>query len=353
MMLPEAGHFGGLRPWRPAWAGAIHGSRSRRDFTPFFQRYATLGGDGDQGMNSEAYPALFSGSDRASLAAQRSYLILSGARLLSLVLAAAVLETASIRALDLPSSTPQMASAISLLVGLALTTVLRDRNYEQIWFDGRAVAESVKTASWRFMMQAAPFADAGGDSDAAFLKQLVEIRRSRPGIEAYLPGGTLGTVQITEHMRATRGLPLSDRRAIYLGDRLGDQQRWYLAKAESNRSAADHWFWIVTVVQLAALSLALIPIGGATVAYFVPLLTTLSGVTLTWTQVKRHKELAQAYALAGQELGELEALSSTVSGPRAFQEFVAQVEEAISREHTMWSARHDVWLKPRITAQPL
>ncbi len=40
----------------------------------------------------------------------------------------------------------------------------------------------------------------------------------------------------------------------------------------------------------------------------VPIVTTCAAAVTAWNQMKRHDELAQSYALAAQELGELETL---------------------------------------------
>ena len=60
--------------------------------------------------------------------------------------------------------------------------------------------------------------------------------------------------------------------------------------------------------------------------------------------MKRHNELAQTYGLAAQELEELESITVSLTEEGKFLQIVEQVEEAISREHTMWCARRDVHL---------
>ncbi len=58
--------------------------------------------------------------------------------------------------------------------------------------------------------------------------------------------------------------------------------------------------------------------------------------------MKRYDELSNAYSLAGQELTELETIAETTTEERDFVQLVEQVEEAISREHTMWRAKRNV-----------
>jgi hypothetical protein len=77
----------------------------------------------------------------------------------------------------------------------------------------------------------------------------------------------------------------------------------------------------------------------------VPVITTCAAAVAAWNQMKRYDELAKTYALAAQELSELEAIAESLSGEADFPQLVEQVEEAISREHTMWCARRDVPLR--------
>jgi anti-sigma-K factor RskA len=63
-----------------------------------------------------------------------------------------------------------------------------------------------------------------------------------------------------------------------------------------------------------------------------------------WSQMKRNDELAQSYALAAQELEEIETLTKNQASEKAFSQLVEQAENSISREHTLWCARRDVRL---------
>jgi hypothetical protein len=69
---------------------------------------------------------------------------------------------------------------------------------------------------------------------------------------------------------------------------------------------------------------------------------TYASAIAAWTQMKRHNELAQSYALAAQELEELEAVATNQISGNAFTQLVEQAENSISREHTLWCARRDI-----------
>ena len=57
-----------------------------------------------------------------------------------------------------------------------------------------------------------------------------------------------------------------------------------------------------------------------------------------WVQAKQHQTLANAYAVASQELAAISAQVDWASGEQEWAHFVDQAEEAISREHTLWRA---------------
>ncbi len=295
-------------------------------------------------MTTADYPALFSASDKASLGAQAAHLRIIRVQLLLLVLAAVTGRIAG--AVENPYyRLLSVVTAVFLAIALVLMWILRTKRYEKVWFDCRAVAESVKTTTWRYMMLAPPY-DSGKDDadvDAKFLRDLGEIRGARPGVDAHLAGLASGATQISDSMRKTRVLPLDERKDVYLSGRLLDQKNWYEGKARTNRSSASAWFWTVAALQMVGLILAIFQTGPRPwLINPVPLLMTLAAALVAWTQVKRHDELTQSYAMAAQELSALESLAQHVSDLKSFQEFVTQVEETISREHTMWVARREI-----------
>jgi hypothetical protein len=68
---------------------------------------------------------------------------------------------------------------------------------------------------------------------------------------------------------------------------------------------------------------------------------TLALSVLTWLQAKRYQELAETYSLAAQDIAILEGGLPIVNTEEDFSRFVADAENAFSREHTQWIARKD------------
>jgi hypothetical protein len=238
-----------------------------------------------------------------------------------------------------------LLATLSLAAGLIVMWIARARRYEKIWFDCRAIAESVKTTAWRYAMRGRPFIDAApGEIDPAFLAALREIRETWPGLESHFISVT-DAPEITTQMRDLRASALDERRAFYLRARVRDQRQWYETKGVLNRCRASQWFWAVVLLQAGALLLAILQLGyGMGRIGLISPLMTIAAVVVAWSQARRHDELVQSYGLAAQELRSLEALANSVTTEDAFRDYVEQAEEAISREHTMWCARRDVRL---------
>ena len=226
--------------------------------------------------------------------------------------------------------------AIVLVVGLLILWAMRARQDEKIWFDGRAVAESVKTAAWRFMMKAPPF-HANSGAEELFLAELKEIREARPNLWKHLAAAmNAGGSPITHFMKEKRSSSLKVRWSFYASARIHDQKAWYAEKAKSNVDSNANWFWAIAIPQVVIVVLAIVQaLTGSFRINLIAVGTTSVAVMAAWSQVKHHDELAQSYALAAQELEEIETISDNQPSEDAFSQLVEQAENSISREHTM------------------
>lgn len=300
--------------------------------------------EGNAIMSEHSYPTLYRCADAASLKAQNTYLILHKVYLGSLVLASV---TSALTAIGSQAASTSLYTglAVVLVVGLLILWARRARQDDKIWFDGRAVAESVKTTTWRFMMRAEPFHE-DASAATAFLADLKEIREARPHLATHLAAAmNADGAVITDYMKAKRSSSLEDRLNFYTNARIRDQKTWYAKKAKVNHDSGVKWFWGIAVLQVAIVVLAIVQaVSGGFGINPVPIVTTSAAAIAAWSQMKRHDELAQSYALAAQELEEIEAIASKQVSEDDFSQLVEQAENSISREHTMWCARRDVRL---------
>lgn len=298
-------------------------------------------------MSEDSYPSLYRCADAASLKAQSAYLLFNQVYLGSLVLGSA---TSAFTAIGSSAVNTYLYTglAVVLVVGLLILWVMRARQDDKIWFDGRAVAESVKTATWRFMMRVQPFHE-DNNGEIIFLADLKEIREARPHLGKHLATAmNADGSAITEFMKGKRSSSLENRRDFYISARIRDQKAWYAKKAKSNADTGARWFWAIALLQVVIVILAIVQAASGGLGINpIPIVTTCAAAVAAWSQMKRHDELAQSYALAAQELGEIEAIAYNQASEDAFAQIVEQAENSISREHTMWCARRDVRLSTR------
>jgi hypothetical protein len=212
---------------------------------------------------------------------------------------------------------------------------------QRLWFSARAVAESVKSLSWRYVTGANPFplALSPKDADTEFIGACHQVLDLRHDVIAEFSLRE-SDHQITSSMRLFRTSPLQDRFQLYLESRIREQRRWYSSRAEHNRNAREWWFFAILVAQLFAFVSAVFqaarPAGSIS---FMGFAATLASSFLSWLQVKRHEDLSESYAVAAQELSFVEAESLHLDSEEALAGFVRQAEDLISREHTLWVVR--------------
>jgi anti-sigma-K factor RskA len=298
-------------------------------------------------MKDEDYPGLYQCADVISIHSQKVYLILQRAYLGSLILGS-VLGSFTAFGSAVVNIWLYTAMAIILTLGLLLLWIIRARQDDKAWFDGRAIAESIKTATWRFMMKAQPF-QADEAVEDCFIDELRGVRSARSSFEKHLAAAINPyTSAITDVMWQIRSASLKERKGFYTESRVRDQKSWYSHKAKTNAKMGARWFWTTVALQAVAVVTAIIQaVAGGLGFKIVPVLATCAAAVTAWSQTKRYDELAQSYALAAQELEELESIANNLKNDDDFPQLVEQIEEAISREHTMWCARRDVRLSGR------
>ena len=293
-------------------------------------------------INDKDFPSLYQSSNQAAIKMQQICFSFRWWYLIFLILGSGVGAVATMIPEDF-TIWFYVSMLIILLIGFVINIVSHVLRYDEKWFNCRSIAESVKTATWRFMMKATPFEE---DSlcEKIFISKISEINSHKQStLRTLMPYQDSEAELISNFMRDVRNKNTEERRNYYLKSRLNDQKTWYTKKASSNTKAEDRWFYATTGMQFLAIVLAVIQ---AALTVFplnlVPILMTCAAAAIAWSQMKRHSELAQSYSIAAQELGELEAISSTVTQEPEFCQFVNDVEYAISREHTMWCVRREV-----------
>lgn len=227
-----------------------------------------------------------------------------------------------------------------LVVGLIILITRAQSKPEQWWYRCRALAESVKTLTWRYTMHATPF---GGDDVQAkkeFRDHLHAIFRENMETAKQITDDWSGNDQITQTMENVRAQNREDRMAYYLKHRVEDQRSWYKRKSKANRAAAQRWVWASGFCYIIAGSMALSRIALPNWPYWPiePLIVVAASI-VGWMQIKKFNELAAAYTVTAHEIGLIRPVADGVTNDEQFSEFVNDAEKAFSREHTLWIAR--------------
>jgi hypothetical protein len=289
-------------------------------------------------MPDTAYPTVYAAADVAANEGHVHYVRLVQAELILLILAAAT-SVYQFPAVD--EVRWQYAIQAVLLIGAFIAKLAnRFRAYDEQWFESRAIAETIKSSSWRYMTGVEPFDGDAASAEAAFANVLQETLQSSGAFHHRLYQALPDGEPITPFMRQQRDRPFSERKAFYQQGRLADQIRWYSAKADANDRYAARWFWASLGFEGLALIGAIASIATATDIDAVGLFATISAAATAWTQLGRHDELRKSYGLAAYELTFLRMAIHDGDDEAAFAHAVADAETAISREHKMWMEKH-------------
>ena len=202
-------------------------------------------------MKHEDYPALYQAASQLSENAQKHFYRALRFHILLLVVAS-VISVANSTHQDLA-----ILQALVLLGTLGCAIYLYLGRPDRHWYAGRAVAESIKTSTWRFVSRAEPFNNSDEIDNQNFgLKQkaIVEQNRDIAGLlTTHLDGLPISSV-----MGRLRNSSDSERLDYYRKFRIVDQQNWYAKKASFNRRMVNGYFiaLLVTLTVAIALSIA-------------------------------------------------------------------------------------------------
>ncbi|MBI9068751.1 MAG: DUF4231 domain-containing protein [Salinivirgaceae bacterium] len=283
------------------------------------------------------YPALYDSSNNASLESQKHYLLVMkwylGLSILAAILSIYIKE----------STIAGIIATIAFFAILFLTIFQAVKRFDKTWYNGRAVAESVKTRTWRFVMRAEPYFDTDNISDikAEFCSDLKDILEQNRELGSYLAHESVTKETITDSMLEIRARDITDRLNYYISNRINEQRTWYLTKANINKRKARDWFIGLIATNSVIIVLLLIEIGYNVYNLPTPALIVVGGSILSWTQIKKFQDLATSYSLTAHEIGIIKSQSFLVSGEKEMSDFVKDAENAFSREHTQWVARKD------------
>ena len=210
-------------------------------------------------------------------------------------------------------------------------------NPSKSWYQGRAAAESVKTLSWRYTVAGDPFPAelTEAAADKIFVERLRDVLVDMDRLTVTIGGEG---EEITEWMRNVRGAPLAERKQDYAQGRIADQRTWYSTKAAWNTRRAQRWGLAMLLFEASAVIQALLKATGIIDVDILGFIATVIAGMFAWVHLKDYDLIANAYSVAARELAAIGALIRHQETEAEWAKFVADAEESISREHTLWRA---------------
>jgi hypothetical protein len=288
----------------------------------------------EPGLVDEDLPGLFEAADTASSQGQQEYVNFARLRLMFAVFAAATGTFTWLvgHRVDLAA----IATAVALAATAAVEVYLQSAKPEELWYDGRALAESAKSLAWRFSVGGLPFEK--GDTETAtelrFIDQLKKLLAEAPETSVRPSHRPV----VSDRMRALRAADLATRKAGYLTGRITDQHDWYARMATKNAKRAKSWRLSLLMIELFGICAALAKAIGWVPIDIAGVVGAIIAAGAAWIGLKQHTTLARAYTFAATELGIVKGRLELVDDEESWSREVADSEEAISREHTMWRA---------------
>lgn len=281
-------------------------------------------------MKEEDYPYLYKITDAASRNAQFYYI--NGIRTYLILLVIGAIFAFLKPFLEFPIF---WFTTVIFVIGVGLLLIQAFKRYDEIWYNGRAVAESVKTRTFRYIMKAAPY----NESDAHFVQDLKDILKDNKVISEN-SGIDSDFDVVTAQMKKVRGMNLEDRKTYYLQYRIDEQRSWYAKKANWNKKQGTFWLGIMIVTNVIALVFSIsFAVLKTDYSLSIEPLLVIASVSLSWAQAKRFRELGSAYSLTVHEISLIREESARIATEEKFSDFVNDSENAFSREHTQWVAR--------------
>lgn len=289
-------------------------------------------------MKKDDFPALFHSADDLSLRSQKYFFRILFINILTLIVAAIL------SAIGSSNKCIVYLQIVALIATLLCSIYLWKSNCERHWYAGRAIAESVKTITWRYICKAEPFQNNDEDAQDKFKESLEMIFKQNEDIFKNSITYTNGE-QITHAMQNYRQSTLSERKVNYYNNRIKDQYSWYSKKAEFNKKMSEFFFAFLIGIDIIGLLMAMLKLTNINPAFLpVDIMLTIAAGLLSWVQAKKFSDLSASYALTAHEISFIEIqFKSIKDNEEKFSLFVGDAENAFSREHTQWAARRDVW----------
>ena len=285
-------------------------------------------------MNNADYPQLYRAADNLSIQHQKEHFRLLFGYLSSLVIGSAISIFCN----------GTIANSISLLLFIlsaVLFAISKILNPLDLWYNGRAVAESVKSMTWKWMMKAEPYQDIALETAFSnFKNDLHCLLHQNKTLFSHYQNEDRGFDCISEKMKEVRKSTAKDRLSFYNRNRVENQLNWYRIKTKRFHKLYIIYSLIVAIFYAAIIILMIVNISMPNMSLPIELISAFVTSIVSWMEAKKYNELSCAYSLAVNDISIINAnmLEGDVTDNEV-SEYVINSENAFSREHTQWIAR--------------
>ncbi|MCM3667913.1 DUF4231 domain-containing protein [Mesobacillus maritimus] len=288
------------------------------------------------------FSAYYHEANALSICSQKRYIIAFRWSLIPLIIIALISTlTGIINDNKSAIFTLNLISIALILTSIIATFIVHRSNLQKLWYDGRAVSESLKTMSWKYVCDISK-----GDVDeqlSSFSQDAWRILNNHSEVYlSILRKTTTSPELISNEMQQIRSWDWQRKHREYLQQRILEQLKWYGMKANGNKKHKNIWFSTVIIFLIsAAICMGFVLYYPGLATNLVNLFTTASTAVISWIQVKRYQELHEAYSTTALEIGHIYYNGFNITSRDEFIQYVLDAEKAISREHTLWIARRD------------
>lgn len=285
-------------------------------------------------MNNADYPQLYRAADNLSIQHQKERFGLLFGYLSSLVIGSVV-------SIFCNGTIGNSISLLLFILSATLFAISKIHNPLELWYNGRAVAESVKSMTWKWMMKAEPYQEIESETAISNLKNDLHcLLQQNKTLFSHYQDEDDGFYCISERMKEVRNSNAKDRLSFYNRNRVKNQLNWYRMKAKRFHNLYIIYSSTVAFFYAAIIVLMIINISKPNVSLPIELVSAFVTSIVSWMEAKKYNELSCAYSLAVNDISIINAnmLEGNVAD-NDVSEYVINSENAFSREHTQWFAR--------------
>lgn len=282
------------------------------------------------------YPSLFTSADTFSIKAQRRFINLNKLTLFLLFMS-------TILASIYHQNWAVWSSSLLLVLSAIISSLMLFFKFEKGWYEGRAIAESIKTLCWKYMTGAKPFDQEMEikEAEQSLISNFKKVIGQRKDFFELVGGDFARYEQLPSRLSEIRTMDRDKRISIYKSKRLEKQKKWYSDKADENRKWKNISFGVIIFSQLLGIIALVINFKYELDISIAPIFIVLSTSFIAWLQLRRYQELSQSYLITATELSLIKSKVHQIETEEELSNFVDDAETAISREHTLWLARRD------------